>query len=85
MVHHRNLLGLVTYSSRSLASDPGVTTGDALWWTLHGMNRPRRNRRGLSKHRGTVAHELACHDATLCDGVLRGASGIARPCCMALS
>lgn len=87
MVHHRDLLGLVRprAGSRSLASDPGVKIGDALWWALHVMNRLRRDRRGLAKHRGTVAHELASHCTTLCDGILRGAISIARPWCMALS
>lgn len=87
MVHHRDLLGLVRprVGSRSLASDPGVNIGDALWWALHGMNRLRRDSCGLTKHRGAVAHELASHRTTLCDGILRGAIGIARPWCMALS
>lgn len=86
MVHHRDLLGLVRHrtGSRSLVSDPGSTIRNALWWALHGMSKLRRDRRGLTKHRGAIAHELASHGATLCDGVLRGASDIARTCCMAL-
>lgn len=86
MVHYRNLLGLVRHrtDSRSLVSDPGVTIGNALWWALHGMSRLSRYRRGLTRHRGAVAHELASHGATLCDGVLRGAIDITSPCFMAL-
>lgn len=86
MVHYRNLLGLVRHriDSRSLASDPGVTIGDALWRGLHDMSRLRRDRRGLTEHRGAVAHELASRCTALCDGILRGGIGIASPCRMAL-